>query len=238
MGKFERVYQWIPPGGAPVAQGGTQPSSGGGTATTQQQPNPPQPFGQQSPQPIADATTGTPVLPPWQGGQPPLPQPLGSGATPGLPPVSGSVQSFPQPSDDTSQPGPGPTPNERGPTPASIQRVTKVFDNWNTASCALTSTAQFKLDAPTQITNVELWYNWQRGEAVVPFEINVGGQSIARGQLARGACDPNQAAWCTATASFSAIAAAGSYAVRVPTGRLCQNSGSQNNGFVRVRGMQ
>jgi hypothetical protein len=240
MGKFQRVYQWVPPGGSPVTQGGAQPTGGGaGTTTAQQQPNPGQPLGQQSsvPQPSPGPTTGTPVLPPWQEGQPPSPQTFGAAnGSPGLPPVQDSPQ--PYPTDGTPQQPPGFSPDQGRQQPAPIQRVTKLFDNWNTAACALTGIAHFTLDAPTQITNVELWYNWQQGETTLPFEINIAGQSIARGQLTRGSCDPYQTAWCTATASLATMADAGSYSVHVARGRVCQNAGSRNNGFVRVRGMR
>lgn len=119
-----------------------------------------------------------------------------------------------------------------------IQRVTTVFDNWNTGACALTNNASFRLNVPTQIVGIELWYNWQRGEGGLAFEISARGRSIARGELARGSCDPYQTAWCTAVASLATVADAGDYVVRVSRGRLCQNAGSRNNGFVRVRGTQ
>jgi hypothetical protein len=149
-----------------------------------------------------------------------------------------SRQSNSRPPLDTRNPTLGPPLDDGTQKPAPVQRLVKVFDNWNTGACALTNTASFRLDAPMQIANIELWYNWQRGEAALPFEISVRGRSIARGELTRGSCDPYQSAWCTAVASLATVADAGDYVVRVPRGRLCQNAVSRNNGFVRVRGLQ
>ena len=163
----------------------------------------------------------------------------GSGGAPSGPhPVGDSRQSNPQTLPDTPNSTPGSSLNDGNQKLATSRRVVKVFDNWNTGACALTNAASFRLDAPLQITNIELWYNWQRGETVLPFEISVRGRSIARGELTRGACDPYQTAWCAAVASLTMAVDAGDYAVRVLRGRLCQNAGSRNNGFVRVQGMQ
>lgn len=186
----------------------------------------------------AGQTSGVPVQSPWQNDQ--LPSPNSRGSNNGSsrnPPDPDGAQSEPQPPADRSQPIAGEPPDDGG-TSTPVQRETTIYDNWNTGACGLTNTARFALDAPTEITNIELWYNWRQGEATLPFAIDIAGQTLVRGMLRRGACDTYQAAWCVATAPLSTPADAGNYTVHVGRGRLCQNGGSRNNGFIRVRGMQ
>ena len=117
-----------------------------------------------------------------------------------------------------------------GRPPPPIRRVKQLIDSFNGQACELTNAARFTLQSATQITNIEVWYNWRVGETVTPFELVGETQVIARGQLARGACDAAQGQWCTASASVAIEAPAGSYAVRTMRGgRLCQNADSGHN---------
>jgi hypothetical protein len=125
-----------------------------------------------------------------------------------------------------------------GVAPAPIRRVAKLVDNWNADSCELTDTARFSLSAATQITKVDLWYNWRAAEASVSFELLAGGRRIAGGKLGRGTCDPAQAIWCSASATLEVEVPAGTYALRVARSHLCQNAGNGHNGFIRLLGMQ
>jgi hypothetical protein len=116
--------------------------------------------------------------------------------------------------------------------------VVSLIDNWNTDSCALTGRAVFSLGAPAQIVNVELWYNWQQGETSVPFELRTRNKVISRGNLQRTSCDPHQIAWCGASTLLTTIVPAGQFTIDVAHPRVCRNRASNNNGFIRVRGMQ
>ncbi len=217
IGKFQRVYQWVPPGAAAptgAAPAGDAPanaaaaSQGGGA-----QPWP--------------TTSGSPVLPPAAGDATPAAPAVDAGqAAPGRAATSGAI----------AQGAPDAPPRDERPPP--IRRVTKLFDNWNSAACAFTDRADFALEAPAQITHVELWYNWRAGERTLPFVLADAGGALAEGELTRGACDPNQASWCVATASLAVAAQPGAHVVQVGQARLCQNAQSGGRGFVRVRGMR
>jgi hypothetical protein len=119
-----------------------------------------------------------------------------------------------------------------------VRTESKILDNWNTGGCQLTDTARFTLSAATEITKIELWYNWQRNERAVPYQLVADGRLIQSGELTRGSCDPNQAAWCSASGSIRTTTNAGNHVVRVARGRVCQNAGSGGNGFIRVNAIQ
>ena len=125
----------------------------------------------------------------------------------------------------------------RFPSPPNRRAVT-VSDNWNGDACQLTDKARFRVPAPTRLTDLDLWYNWRQGETAPAFMLTTGDNVVAQGQLARGACDPIQAAWCNAHAQIAVDAAPGNYEVMTPDARVCMNARSHGIGFARVKGLQ
>ena len=123
-------------------------------------------------------------------------------------------------------------------TPPSAGRAVSVSDNWNGDACQLTDRARFKVTAPTRLTDLDLWYNWRAGETAPAFMLTAGANVVAQGQLERGACDPQQAAWCNAHAQVDVDAGPGVYDVMTPDKRICMNARSHGVGFVRVKGLQ
>lgn len=113
-----------------------------------------------------------------------------------------------------------------------------VFETWNTAACGMTNTAPFRIDVPTRLTEVVVWYAWRRSETAPPFALVGNGAMAARGVLGRGACERRQAAWCEARAAVSVDAAPGDWALAVGEARICRNEASGGRGFVRVIGVR
>lgn len=108
-------------------------------------------------------------------------------------------------------------------------------DNWNTAACDQTDRAILNLAQSTHIDRVDLWFHWNEGEKSVPFKLVRDGQAQVEGALARGECDPYQAAWCAATVEPQADLEAGSYTFVVQRAAVCANAGS-GGGFLRATG--
>lgn len=108
-------------------------------------------------------------------------------------------------------------------------------DNWNTAACALTDRAILNLAQSAHVDRVDLWFHWNQGEQTVAFKVVRGGQTQVEGSLARGGCDPYQAAWCAATVEPQADLEAGSYTFIVGRAAVCVNAGS-GGGFLRATG--
>jgi hypothetical protein len=113
-----------------------------------------------------------------------------------------------------------------------------VFENWNPGGCRTTDRAGFRIDVPTQLTEIVVWYAWRRREVSAPFVLVGNGATVARGVLSRGACDPQQAIWCEARAMVTVDAAPGDWAIGVGDARICRNEASGDNGFVRVIGVR
>jgi len=108
-------------------------------------------------------------------------------------------------------------------------------DNWNTAACDQTDRAILTLAQATHVDRVDLWFHWSQGEQSVAFKLVRDGQAQVEGSLARGECDPYQAAWCVATVEPQADLAAGSYTFVVGRAAVCVNAGS-GGGFLRATG--
>ena len=108
-------------------------------------------------------------------------------------------------------------------------------DNWNTAACDQTDRAILTLAQATHVDRVDLWFHWNQGEQSVAFKLVRDGQAQVEGSLARGECDPYQAAWCVATVEPQADLAAGSYTFVVGRAAVCVNAGS-GGGFLRATG--
>jgi hypothetical protein len=109
-------------------------------------------------------------------------------------------------------------------------------DNWNTAGCGFTGSAQMNLVQPAYVERVTLWYNWAAGETSLPYELSRGGSVLRSGEFRRGSCDPYQTAWCEATDTIRVKLAPGSYTFTTARKRVCQNGGSNGAGFIRVTG--
>ena len=63
------------------------------------------------------------------------------------------------------------------------------------------------------------------------------GEFVKRGRLLRAGCDPYQEAWCEARANVGADLPRGDVEVRTERAKLCQNDGSDGNGFIHAFGM-
>jgi len=118
--------------------------------------------------------------------------------------------------------------------PASAQQF---YNNWNTAACGFTDHARFRLHEPTRLTSIELWYHWGPRESEVRYEIFADGEFVKRGRLMRAGCDPYQEAWCEARANVGADLPRGDVEIRTERAKLCQNDGSDGNGFIHAFGM-
>ena len=108
-------------------------------------------------------------------------------------------------------------------------------DNWNTAACNQADRAILNLARPAHVDRVDLWFHWNEGEQAVGFKVLRDGQPQVEGSLARGDCDPYQAAWCAATVEPQADLEAGSYAFVVERAAVCVNAKSRG-GFLRATG--
>jgi hypothetical protein len=109
-----------------------------------------------------------------------------------------------------------------------------IIDNWNTAGCGFTDNAVMNLSRPTYVERVQLWYNWAAGESSLPYVLSGGGRVLRNGQFRRGSCDPYQTSWCEAVDAIDLKLAPGSYTFTTARRRVCQNSGSNGMGFIRV----
>lgn len=109
---------------------------------------------------------------------------------------------------------------------------------WNVQGCGFTDRAPLELGSGTRLARIDIWYNWSAGEQSSPYEIATSaGKIVSRGTLLRDSCDPYQSAWCVGTASPGLSLPAGSYFVRTPRSRICQNGTSGNRGFIKVWGL-
>jgi hypothetical protein len=117
--------------------------------------------------------------------------------------------------------------------PATAQQL---LDNWNTDACGFTDVVAFSLDRTTYIQRIDIWYRWGANEASVRYSIWQNGAAIAEGNLARADCDPYQPAWCIARLEAGADLNPGTYVLRTAHARICQNAGSQGQGFIRAFG--
>jgi hypothetical protein len=119
-----------------------------------------------------------------------------------------------------------------------VVRAETLFENWNTAACGFTNKASFALEAPTYLKAVEVWYHWEPGEETVPYVLLQSGNIVKKGRLTRTDCDPYQQAWCNARGNVGAELPPGRVTIKVERSGICQNSGSEGQGFVRAIGSQ
>ncbi len=121
-----------------------------------------------------------------------------------------------------------------GCVPASAQQF---YNNWNTAACGFTDHAGFKLHERTRLTSIELWYHWGPRESEAEYKLFHNGEFVKRGHLERAGCDPYQEAWCEARANIGVELGRGHVEVRTERERVCQNEGSDGEGFIHAFGM-
>lgn len=109
-----------------------------------------------------------------------------------------------------------------------------IIDNWNKGSCGLTDTIRFSFSSARDIGLIRTWINWPQGVERIPYELRSGGRSLMSGELTRNDCDPYQHSWCQGITTWNARLSAGSYEIVTELGRICQNGGSQSNGFIAL----
>ena len=112
----------------------------------------------------------------------------------------------------------------------------KLYDNWNTYACDYTDTATLDVGRSMHLDRLDLWVNWGSDEQVINYRVLDRGEEIATGELRRGDCDPNQAAWCAATDTPASDLEPGRYTIQIDHDALCQNQTSGGDGFIRAWG--
>lgn len=116
------------------------------------------------------------------------------------------------------------------------ETIIKYIDNFNTGGCSYTDNAKISLKEPFNTTSLQIWYFWDSYEQSVPYNILKDGSIIASGSFIKGACDPNQNLWCGGDSNQILTLMPGTYDIKLGKARLCQNTTSNNNGFIRVFG--
>ena len=120
------------------------------------------------------------------------------------------------------------------PPPAAAQQL---FDNWNVGACNVTDVATLTIERPVRLQRIDIWYNWRSNESTARYTASLGGEVIAKGELARAECAPNQAAWCVARVEFGTDIEPGTYTYRTERPAICQNADSGGQGFIRAYGV-
>ena len=113
-----------------------------------------------------------------------------------------------------------------------------LFDNGNTAACTSpTNTSVFTLTSASTVTSLRLWTNTTlSGQTVTYTLLGPTGTTLSSGATTKGGCDPYQTNWCEFLVSINVTLAAGTYTVKSSAAATCANSGSNNVGFVLVKG--
>jgi len=119
---------------------------------------------------------------------------------------------------------------------AKAEEIT-LFERNNIYGCSLTSQAAFNLGKKAHVNKIRSWFSWQQNETETPYRLTQDNQLVKEGTLKRKDCDPYQRQWCIAIdESFNQDLEVGDYVLEVPAGRVCQNSQSENKGFVFLFG--
>jgi hypothetical protein len=107
----------------------------------------------------------------------------------------------------------------------------------NIGACSYTNKSEFKLNEDHFITRIRTWYSWGASETEIPYKLIKDGSEVANGKLTRKDCDPYQRQWCIAADfEFNKPLKAGEYTLQVEKSQICQNTQSQNKGFIYVWG--
>lgn len=146
------------------------------------------------------------------------------------------------PATTSTSPLPSPTPVNTvsvapSPSPVSAPESKLLFERNNIAACGFTDTSTFPLKEAYIITKLQTWYSWESNEITLDYQLKRGSQIIHQGVLVRKDCDPYQRQWCQAVEeNLSLKLDAGDYQLVADTKKICQNSGSGNDGFIFVYG--
>ena len=119
-----------------------------------------------------------------------------------------------------------------------VQAPIKHIDNFNGGGCSYTDNAKIRLDIPFDVTNLQIWYLWDTNEQSVSYKIIKDSRIITTGSFIKGACDPYQTQWCGGDTNTKISLSPGIYDIKLDRAKLCQNSTSSNNGFIRVFGFK
>ena len=109
-------------------------------------------------------------------------------------------------------------------------------DNWNTTACQMTDQVTLSITRPTRLDRFELWIKWPADTLSLPYRVLAGGSDVGGGEVHRGDCDPNQAAWCSGTDAPRVKLSPGDYKIRLERKAICQNAESGHAGFLRAWG--
>ena len=107
-------------------------------------------------------------------------------------------------------------------------------DNFNPARCDYTDFATIEANRPMFLNKFQLWVDWDRVPADLRYRVALDGRDIGGGRLERGQCDPYQTHWCNAEDSPNVKLVPGRYTIRLEADAICQNAGSNGEGFIRV----
>lgn len=108
----------------------------------------------------------------------------------------------------------------------------------NPAACGFTDSSTLRLNSRHRVDRLEIWYNWASSESSTAYQLlGSQGQVIRRGTFKRASCDPYQKSWCVGRDRPGLTLESGTYQIRVPRSRICQNSGSKGRGFVQAWGI-
>jgi hypothetical protein len=113
-----------------------------------------------------------------------------------------------------------------------------IFDNGNTGACTTpTNTSVFTLPSTSTVTSLRLWTNTTlSGQSVSYTLLDAAGTTLSAGPTSKGACDPYQTNWCEFLVTMTMTLQPGTYTVKSSAVATCANSGSNNVGFIAVKG--
>lgn len=107
-------------------------------------------------------------------------------------------------------------------------------DNFNKARCNYSDFATIEADRPMFLSKFQLWVDWDKVPENLHYRVSLDGENIGGGTLSKGSCDPYQTHWCHAQDSPNVKLPPGTYRITLDTDAICQNAGSNGEGFVRV----
>lgn len=110
-----------------------------------------------------------------------------------------------------------------------------LVDNQNTGGCGFTDIIRFSLPEKITISEFSTWINWPNGVSTVDYKVSRGGSQFHQGRVQRGSCDSFQRSWCKGIDTWNKTFDAGDYVIKTGLKRVCQNSGSQGNGYITLQ---
>lgn len=109
-----------------------------------------------------------------------------------------------------------------------------IMDNWNKGGCGTTDTILFSLPSGRDIGLARTWINWPKGETDIPYDLRRNGTTVLEGNFGRNSCDSFQQSWCEGVATWNTHLPSGQYSIKTGLARVCQNGGSDGNGFLAL----